>query len=411
METLTETIKDNYIVGYDESGTYLFFPDSGDYYDISSLEEGLMYIDTDPGLKLTLVDLRNEEIEEFSEVYKNYNNLKKYQELIDDCYNKFYNFTVPTSLIDRVSQIKNKEIWETKNKLKAITTKVYGDNVRFVDEHNDLIVYILFPEINVSNNVGQSHDIKNIVVKLHFNIFKNSYKLAGTIEGTRLTYGNIEENCNYAHSHLPRSSNITKSFSAFCLGATEIAAMNMDLSIEKKYSDDKYILFLHMIENYLKHESLEGVPYIKLSSISPYGRSFILNSTVRSYLDTIKITNFSLNYTDNCFKVIVTENTKKEILENLKEKFKDSSEYMVYIKDGNEYSKVRNIDINRTLSGSEEVNKVSKLFNIPLSLYDDSHLYNLSDNSYQLSRQVIDTVVSNLSTAVNNFYNKKYANN
>lgn len=329
----------------------------------------------------------------------------------DELNSVLHEISVNPHIYTAFSKSKNKELYEALDAIIVITKKAHGDNFRYtVDALNkQFSIYLLYPEVTISNNNNVSRTIKDLVVKILFGKVNNSYIVISTISGTRLTWGDTEAKCGYRHSHLSRIIN-RGAFSDFCLGATEIAAMNMDLRNIGRYSYSKYELFVHMISNYLTHESLEGVPYIKMTDIMASGDRFIPATRLIDKLWT-KQFSFNLNYDINTckFKVLIDDTLKKSIINNLKAENYTETAYMVIYKGGNEYriDTISTPDLERVISYDVEVSDIAKQFNITPSLYDDTIKDTNSD--YKLSQKIIQRVVNKLEKEINDYYNIKYA--
>lgn len=178
--------------------------------------------------------------------------------------------------------VKNlKEGWSNKYKdliykredVTAIANSIFGeervDSVEHGSFEYDIIIH--FPEFVISNREGRFRTIKDLYIKLNVRMNDmdgSSYKVNLDMDGVRTTFTLSEVNSNYSHSHLC-TANIG-SWQNFCLGsdfmATLIQNVEMDLTEE-----NWYLLFFSMM-NYLKWESIDSTPYIKMQSIK-YGRA------------------------------------------------------------------------------------------------------------------------------------------
>jgi hypothetical protein len=120
-------------------------------------------------------------------------------------------------------------------------------------------IIIHYPEIIITNSKEYKHKIKDLFIVL---IFKNG--ILNDIKGFRTTFTSAEYISNYVHSHLPIYG--INQVNSFCVGSSEF------YSIVKKFKQNevteltfKYLLF--SIDSFLKWESLEGGPYIKIQDI------------------------------------------------------------------------------------------------------------------------------------------------
>ena len=177
-------------------------------------------------------------------------------------------------------------------------------------------IYIHYPEINVKSSDGVSERLlKNVFVilqfydnkLLHFGMFKTTYyddELTPNSNGYEFfRHPHIQKiNTTNLLNNLKKTDN---GISDFCLGSgTGISTLFTKLH-SKQCSEDEYIEFLFSIKPYLEWESLEGVPYHKLSDIKKTSRARIrLNEIfgfpIESAINEIlrKDTNIKLYYGD-----------------------------------------------------------------------------------------------------------------
>lgn len=402
LESLLLGVKETTTVFIIDKDDILFYDEGEEYFDVESDN----YIKT---LDLSITNsLDLSSIEKIVKLNIEHSAILK---KADELNSALYEVSVNPHIYTAFSKNKNKELYEALDAIIVITKKAHGDNFRYtVDALNkQFSIYLLYPEVTISNNNNVSRTIKDLVVKIVFGKVNNSYIVISTISGTRLTWGDTEAKCGYRHSHLSRIIN-RGAFSDFCLGATEIAAMNMDLRNIGKYSYSKYELFVHMIGNYLTHESLEGVPYIKMTDIMASGDRFTPATRLIDSLYT-KQFSFNLNYdVSTCkFKVLIDDTLKKSIINNLKAENYIEASYMVIYKEGYEYRIDTMItpDLERSISYDVEVSNIAEQFNITPSLYDDNIKSTNSD--YKLSQKIIEYVITILEKEINDYYNIKYA--
>lgn len=156
-----------------------------------------------------------------------------------------------------------KKMWES---LEAI----YSGNW---DMQNDLrsellnhyIVYIKFPEIEISNKNDNKHIIKDLYVKIGYKINGSNVKLT-ELQGYRGKMTYEEHSSKYSHSHLPSSG--LNSFAPFCLGSSEMADLKNDWVItEDDFDQILFELFLYQLDAYVRWESLDGGPYFRMTEI------------------------------------------------------------------------------------------------------------------------------------------------
>jgi hypothetical protein len=183
----------------------------------------------------------------------------------------------------------------------ALFEEKYGDNVdlQWIKDGNRNyapVFKVVYPKFNITNSQGQSHQIRDLFVLHRF-----SYSSFGTFtikrpEGGRLSKTVEEIVSHYQQSHLTRHSEWIKDpFHAtdFCLGNdTDVSRMLAEFEAELDW--DRLELYLYCVDSMVTWESLEGVPFRYISSIS--------NSTSTS------VSGFDSNYADRIIRQIL--NTK-----------------------------------------------------------------------------------------------------
>lgn len=156
-----------------------------------------------------------------------------------------------------------KKMWES---LEAIYPGNWDmQNGRRDDGLNRYIVYIKFPEIEISNKNDNKHIIKDLYVKIEYKINDSNVKLT-ELQGYRGKMTYEEHSTKYSHSHLPSSG--LDSFVPFCLGSSEMADLKNDWAItEDDFDQILFELFLYQLDAYVRWESLDGGPYLRMTEI------------------------------------------------------------------------------------------------------------------------------------------------
>lgn len=349
-----------------------------------------------------------------------YQQYKKHQSAANDALDTFSSSRIDPLIVTELNKSKYADLLKLSDSIAEITKKAHGDNCRFDINlaQNKLDVYLLYPEVIISNgNPSSERLLKDIVVKIPFIVSNNNagekiFILSDLIKGTRLSWGSTEANVGYRHSHLPREVDTFK-FNSFCLGSTEIAAMNMDLRLHNKFTPLKYELFIHMIQNYLKHESLAGGPYIKLSDIKRRGGYYSAPSRVRIYVRNASYgpSDFNVVYVKNSnkFEVTIDKTLEASVLKKIQEAGYAEVDYLVNVdNDGSEYliTSHNALNVTRSTNKSAEVLKVAKMFNKEPHLYDDN---TISETTYQISKSLLRDAKLHLESKINEYYNKEYA--
>jgi len=146
----------------------------------------------------------------------------------------------------------------------TVTSEHLDSSTQFIPE---LHVIIHFPKLTLTNRDNKYHTIKDLFVKFSINI----YHKVDILQGTRTTFHPIEYQKRYRHSHLPANHGIA--FTSFCLGSDAPISFTKILLEEEltKFNTtwtDTFLFFLNQIKAYVSYESLEGGPYIKISSLT-----------------------------------------------------------------------------------------------------------------------------------------------
>lgn len=201
-----------------------------------------------------------------------------------------------------------KQMWEAMNEiypdrcsfmfdievLNTTHVNSYGSNhVREFTVFDKFIIHkiycvIHFPEFEITNSLGDSHIIKDLFVRIPIAIHRGTDSLyLETVEGLRTTVSTEEFSSRYEHSHLHSKSydekvNRTR-FTTFCTGTGDINSVTSLLNMG--FDIDNFKLLLLQIDPFVKWESIEGVPYRRMSSIAIKGKA----SDTLELLDVITV--------------------------------------------------------------------------------------------------------------------------
>ena len=174
----------------------------------------------------------------------------------------------------------------------------------------NLRITIKFDEVEMTNRNEISYFINNLFVR--FNI--SSIGVISKLQGTRSSISYEEYKTNYIHSHLPRGITNLGRFTGFCIGE------NSELTIAQAYFNESvinksniyesFLFFLNQIEAFVKYESLEGGPYVKIEEV--YKQIKINNKPTR--IDFSNLNSIAVDYLET-FKYL----TKKDLSEIIDE--------------------------------------------------------------------------------------------
>lgn len=224
----------------------------------------------------------------------------------------FYDLHQEGKLID-FTRMESMEFASTIDKILSSMNSFYGDNWEVylsptfslhdqIPEYYTIHILILYPELTITSSSGGQHFCKDFIVE--FTLLYN--ELAGEVSfspprGTKAKYSQEEALVSYTHSHISPHvlglENIFKTQS-FCLGnGTDIANMIIDFA-EPEYTFEQEIfeMYLTLIDALVAWESIDGGPYIRMSSIST-------RTNVNRTLDPDNQIRFSI-YTPQVFEII-----------------------------------------------------------------------------------------------------------
>ena len=173
---------------------------------------------------------------------------------------------------------------------------VYPDRWSFLFEDCCRFPRILihFPCFQISNSEGYSHTIKDLFVKLYTTIDQSTGKISfeNSISGFRTTLTDAELHTGYLHSHLKSADrNYFESFNTkdvpnrwFCLGSGETLDLLDVMAGADEFDKNLFELFLYTLDGFVKWESLEGGPYIKLRSIHLNSENDVSKYQIRTHI-------------------------------------------------------------------------------------------------------------------------------
>lgn len=162
-----------------------------------------------------------------------------------------------------------------------------GENMRmndvFVRDYGDLTskkisncLLIHFPSFDIINRDMRTHNIKDLWVLIPFDtktvkapntdVLVRALCMQSNLWGCRGTQTSAESMSGYKHSHLSSSVSGDKKFSSFCLGGS--SSINVSVAeLSNYFTVDRFELFLYELSAYVKYESIEGGPYIRMENI------------------------------------------------------------------------------------------------------------------------------------------------
>ena len=184
-------------------------------------------------------------------------------------------------------------------------------------------VTIKFPYFKIVNGKNEEHEIHDLYVQW---IFTKGFIKTHAVQGIRGCLSYVEYKCGYLHSHLPShvlaeaSSNY---FRPFCLGSGDFADLNSEWSLEDRVFDQgDFELLLYQLDAYVKWESLQGGPYMRISAIGVGSRYLILSNQVKNLEFQIVVNSLDdfplkFDHLNNRFKVNFASMEERLVKANL----------------------------------------------------------------------------------------------
>lgn len=117
-------------------------------------------------------------------------------------------------------------------------------------------IYIHYPELTISNSMGMTHKIYDLVVRLDTRS-SNGLGLYRDLRGYRFSATNEEISKGYYHSHLPSNG------SNFCIGSTSAFSKYLN-NFKDRLTKEDLPMLLAQLEAFLSWESLEGIPHVSM---------------------------------------------------------------------------------------------------------------------------------------------------
>lgn len=147
-----------------------------------------------------------------------------------------------------------------------VSAEEFFDHVEVTDSS----IYIYIPDLTVTNELGLSIDIKGLLLKLTYSVVQDRIVFY-SMEGTR-THLNLSQYIRgYFHSHLPRCDMPSGNpFRNFCLGSTPLKGIIVG---REEHDPESLDYFFGLIHSFIRTESLEGVPHIKMELVMDIGKS------------------------------------------------------------------------------------------------------------------------------------------
>jgi len=180
---------------------------------------------------------------------------------------------------------------------------------RFLNLHVDYFycyIIVYFPKITITNEYNENVDIEEVYVRVPIT-FKG--KMANSFEIIRAKYSYEQYITGYMHSHAHSGiSGTSTDWRPMCLGSGPLVTTTHTL--KNSYDIDIWRLFCLELDEYLKVESVAGVPYIRMNRIGDpsWYSSYIINGN-RESLDSIMSIPMAKSFLKFLFHKLLVENS------------------------------------------------------------------------------------------------------
>ena len=213
---------------------------------------------------------------------------------------------------ERIERLQNQDK-EVLKQVEESLQAIFPNNWDLVKNKSLIDTYILtikFPVFEIINGKGTKHLIQDLYVKW---AFKKGFVISKPLSGIRGLVDYVEYKSGYIHSHLPSvnyaNGDLSPGFNTFCLGSGDFATANSEWTCDDhQFTQEGFELLLYQLDAYVRWESLQGGPYMRMENIAIGGRNRYLdrNETIRSFNTAIKeLVSFPLKFDNikNRFKV------------------------------------------------------------------------------------------------------------
>ncbi len=160
--------------------------------------------------------------------------------------------------------IKQKELDKIKSfqNILDIFNEVFNESDFDYKIHENTVDFIIrFESFIIQNNKGENHLIKDLFVKLEYNIPNKRFT---SLYGIRKTLNYSEHKANYGQSHLNGHIN----WSSFCLGDGDISKFWDSIQMSSNDTLEKDLRgFLYSLYPYLMWENLDATPWRYIQNI------------------------------------------------------------------------------------------------------------------------------------------------
>lgn len=199
-----------------------------------------------------------------------------------------------------------------KDKIKDLITKYKKDKNTCIEKFvavNSISVYIIvyFPKITVTNEYNESIDIEEVYIRVPINL---NGRMNSSFEIIRTKYSYIQYESGYMHSHAYAGiSGNSTDWRYMCLGSGPLVTTTHTL--KNSYDLDIWRLFCIELDEYLKVESVAGVPYVRMNRIGDTSNyiNYVIRDIPTESQNTIRSIPLIKDFLKFLFHKLLVENT------------------------------------------------------------------------------------------------------
>ena len=268
-------------------------------------------------------------------------------------------------------------------------------------------IVIYFPKIDVTSEANAVETIYDVYFRFKISIYTANTISIENLGITKSTYTYSQYKSGYLWSHTPSVSknNQTIEFSKLCLGESNIRDAKKTLNNEK-WKKSYFGLFLMSIKSYLEWESIQGGPYIKISTINnknynikDYKHTMDDNAMILRLLKTLPSNLIKFKFTGSNHYDINIEGIEKILVKRLPAKFR-----VVYDLNGKAFIPTGNIrpEININMIKS---NVMFKGVPLQLKVIPDKEY---KEYDYRLHPAIRNIIINQIKYLANSIYSKNH---
>ena len=284
------------------------------------------------------------------------------------------------------------------------------------DGFNEVNVTIYYPELKISNSVELEHTLRDVYVRYKFLQYDTDWRLYA-IGLTRTSYEIKEIRKGYIFSHTYLSYDPIQWSCEFCYGYTSLDTFIATCKRSESNFIDYFSKLLLAFEEYLQWESLEGKPFISITTFSDTTsvdglslRTSVPFNGRRKDLLQLVLDGINLEYDFNIVDGEYTINLKQETVDNIRELLTSNYPDLCFILyDNKSYTRSSDgvYDKVKSIHGRDSVvtfkGEIKKMNIVDIDTIDNI----VAKDTYSIHVQVLKYVVDTLELKLKNYFIKK----